>query len=67
VTKLVGNAPQVNVQTNVGVKVNGGETSFAERVVKMADEVLYSRRLPAAAAEHIMEAEIVSSEDSRPE
>jgi hypothetical protein len=43
-TKLIGKEPpQVNVTTQIGVKVGGSRGSFMEKMVQVADEVLYGR------------------------
>lgn len=46
VTKLVGKEPpQINVNTQVGVKVDGaGNGSFMERIMATTDEVLYAKQ-----------------------
>ena len=48
----------INVQTNVGIKVGGG--NFAERMLKASDEVLYGRK-------DVIEAEVVQSREDSPE
>jgi hypothetical protein len=47
----------VNVQQNVGIKVNGGGT-FMDKVLRTSDEVLYGKHAPA------VEAEVVQPEDN---